>query len=95
MFKAAYINGRLNNIRALPNLRSDRAFGQDPIPGELNFDAEIHLNGTDLYYVEGIFSGNSFPVEANIALASQTGDTLFFQGEGRIGLKLSVSKLSI
>lgn len=71
LFEADYANGSLSNIQSIPNLKSDRPVGQSPVPGELNFDAEIHYDGEFLYYVEGLFSGNPLPDEANIAVASK------------------------
>lgn len=69
LFEADYVNGSLVNIKSLPNLKSDRSSAQTPVIGELNFDAEIHYDGVNLYYVEGLFSGKPLPDAANIAVA--------------------------
>ena len=71
LFEADYVSGSLVNIKSIPNLKSDRPSAQAPVLGELNFDAEIHSDGVNLYYVEGLFSGNPFPDAANIAVASK------------------------
>lgn len=73
MFQSDYADGILTNVQSLPNLKSDRPDGKAPVPGELNFDAEIDYNGEFLYYVEGVFSGNPFPDEANLAVATDIG----------------------
>ncbi len=70
IFRADYTNGAISNIESLPNLKNDRPEDQSPILGELNFDAEIHFDGDVLYFVEGIFSDNPFPVKANIGVAT-------------------------
>lgn len=72
MFQADYANGTLNNMTSLPNLRDDRSAG-DAVPGELNFDLDIHYDGDHLYFVQGIFSGNPFPDDADIGVATQIG----------------------
>ncbi len=69
LFQAEYSDGNLTNITSIPNLKHDR--NGDPVVGELNFDAEINYDGTQLYFVEGIFSGKAFPDEANIGIASK------------------------
>ncbi|MBT3204441.1 MAG: hypothetical protein HOM14_07850 [Gammaproteobacteria bacterium] len=74
LFEADYFTGNLVNIKSLPNLKSSRPLGQPPIPGELNFDAEINYEGDTLYFVEGIFSGNPLPDIANIAIANKVND---------------------
>lgn len=71
IFYGDFSNGDLTNIKSIPNLRADRPAGQNPVAGELNFDAEIHYDGEELYFVEGIFSGSSFPDEANIGVATK------------------------
>ena len=73
LFEADYASGTLFNVLSLPNLKSDRPSGQTPVPGELNFDAEIHYDGETLYFVEGVFSGSPFPDQADIAVASKNG----------------------
>lgn len=72
IFRADYVNGTLTNLASLPNLRDDRA-ASNAVPGELNFDAAIHHDGDTLYFVQGIFSGNSFPDAADIGVARQIG----------------------
>lgn len=71
IFYADFSNGNLNNIKSVPNLKMGRPASENALPGELNFDAEIHYDGEELYFVEGIFSGSSFPDEANIGIASK------------------------
>ncbi len=73
LFQADFASGILSNIQSLPNLKAGRPAGQVPVIGELNFDAEIHCDGEVLYFVEGIFSGNPFPDEADIAVATKLG----------------------
>ncbi len=72
LFHADYANGTLVNMQGLPNLKSDRPSSQEPVLGELNFDAEIHHDGDVLYFAEGLFSGNPFPDEADIGVATNT-----------------------
>ena len=81
IFQAEYVNGSLLNIKSLPNLKNDRPSNQAAVPGELNFDAEIHYAGDILYFVEGIFSGKAFPDEADIGVAENV-DGLFVVKEG-------------
>jgi hypothetical protein len=69
IFRADYSNGTLMNIESLPNLKNDRPPGQEPVIGELNFDAEINSDGDLLYFVAGIFSGKPLPDEADIGVA--------------------------
>jgi hypothetical protein len=69
IFRADFANGTLANIESLPNLRNDRPPDDPPIIGELNFDAEINNDGDLLYFVEGFFSGNPLPDEADIGVA--------------------------
>jgi hypothetical protein len=38
-------------------------------PGRLNFDVEVSPDGNTLYFNDGVFSGNPFPDEADIAVA--------------------------
>ncbi len=71
MFQADYVDGTLINITSLPNLRNDRS-AEEAVPGELNFDVDIHYDGDTLYFVQGLFSGNPFPDEADIGVASKT-----------------------
>lgn len=71
IFYGDFLNGNLVNIGSVPNLKIDRPSNENPVPGELNFDAEIHYDGEELYFVEGIFSGSSFPDAANIGLATK------------------------
>ena len=71
IYSADYANGSLTNIQSVANLRTDRQAGEAPVPGELNFDVEIHQGGQVLYFVQGIFSGNAFPDEANIGIANK------------------------
>lgn len=71
LFEADYGSCSLSNIKSLPNLKMNRPVGQNPQPGELNFDAEINNEGDTLYFVEGIFSGNPLPDEANIGIANK------------------------
>lgn len=69
IYRADFSNGTLSIIESNPNLKNDRPPGQPPIIGELNFDAEINYDGDLLYFVEGIFSGNPLPDEADIGVA--------------------------
>lgn len=69
IFRGDYNNGMLTNIESLPNLKNDRPANQLPIPGELNFDAEISYDGNTFYFAEGIFSGKPFPDESNFGVA--------------------------
>lgn len=71
IFYGDFSNGNLVSMGSVPNLKMDRPSNENPVPGELNFDAEIHYDGEELYFVEGIFSGSSFPDEANIGLATK------------------------
>ena len=75
IYQGDFSNGGILNVSSLPNLRNDRPAGQDPILGELNFDLEIHRDGEVLYFVEGIFSGNPLPDEANIGVANNSSGT--------------------
>ena len=43
------------------------------IAGHLNFDVEVSPDGNTLYTVDGIFSGNSFPDQSNIIVATKAG----------------------
>ncbi len=69
IFYGDFSNGNLTNIQSIPNLKTNRPTEENPIPGQVNFDAEIHYDGEELYFVEGIFSGSSFPDEGNIGIA--------------------------
>lgn len=71
IYSADYANGSLTDIQSVTNLRTDRQAGDSPIPGELNFDVEIHQGGQVLYFVQGIFSGSAFPDEADIGIANK------------------------
>lgn len=71
IFYGDFSNGSLSGIQSIPNLKTSRSTGGGPVPGELNFDAEIHYDGNELYFVEGIFSGSPFPDEGNIGLATK------------------------
>lgn len=70
IYSANYANGSLTDIQSVANLRTDRQAGESSVPGELNFDVEIHQDGQVLYFVQGIFSGNAFPDEADIGIAN-------------------------
>lgn len=72
IYQGDFSNGSVLNVSSIPNLKNDRPAGQEPILGELNFDLEVHYDGEILYFVEGIFSGNPFPDEANIGVASNS-----------------------
>ncbi|MGI9552473.1 MAG: hypothetical protein ACR2MT_14825 [Aurantibacter sp.] len=74
IFYGDFSNGGLANVKSIANLGAKRSVNENPVPGEVNFDAEIHYDGEELYFVEGIFSGNSFPDEANIGLATKVND---------------------
>lgn len=82
IFQADYVDGRLVNIQSLPSLKHNRV-NQEPVLGELNFDAEIHPDGEDLYFVEGIFSGGAVPDEADIGVASES-DGIFKVDENSV-----------
>ncbi len=69
IFRGDFNNGALTNIESLPNLKNNRPANQPPIPGELNFDAEISYDGNIFYFAEGIFSGKPFPDESNFGVA--------------------------
>lgn len=71
IFYGDFSNGGFSGIQSIPNLKTNRPTEENPMPGELNFDVEIHYNGEELYFVEGIFSGSSFPDEGNIGLATK------------------------
>jgi hypothetical protein len=83
IFSGIYSNGILTGLQSLPNLRTDRGQGENPKLGELNFDLEIHYDGVDLYFVEGIFSGNSFPDEANIGIANKVNGVFTINAESK------------
>lgn len=88
LFRADYANGALTNRESLPNLKSDRPPGQDPIPGELVFDAYIHCLGEELYFSEGIFSGKPYPDAADICLALENNGTFAVAADSREQLAL-------
>jgi len=71
IFYGDFSNGNLTNIQSIPNLKAGRPANENPVLGELNFDAEIHYDGEELYFVEGIFSGSPFPDAADIGLATK------------------------
>jgi hypothetical protein len=71
IFMGVYALGSITNIKSLPNLKMDRPMGESPMAGELNFDAEIHYEGKQLYFAEGIFSGNPLPDKADIGIANE------------------------
>ncbi|MBF0196881.1 MAG: PD40 domain-containing protein [Planctomycetes bacterium] len=80
LYKANYQDGVLTGIESLPNLKTDRPFGQAPVIGELNFDIEIHYDGNYLYFVEGLFSGNPFPDSADIGVAEKVNGVFIASG---------------
>ncbi len=84
LFEADFVNGALVNIQSIPNLKSSREPGQSIVPGELNFDAEVNYDGNNLYYVEGVFSGNPFPDRADIAIASKEGETFVANPDSKV-----------
>lgn len=71
IFYGDFLNGGLTNIQSVPNLKIGRLSSENQLLGELNFDAEIQYNGDELYFVEGIFSGNPTPDQANIGIATK------------------------
>lgn len=44
------------------------------VPGQLNFDAEISADGNLLLFVDGVFSGSTFPDAADLAIAVRSVD---------------------
>lgn len=62
--------GNVNGIAAVDGVAED-------IAGHLNFDVEISSDGNTLYAVDGIFSGNAFPDEANIFIAVKNAANTF------------------
>jgi len=66
-FDPASIN-IVNNLQVVQNLDQDT-------PGHLNFDVEVNHDGTVLYFVDGIFSGDSFPDVSNFVYATGSGST--------------------
>jgi len=70
LFQGDYVGGMLININSLPNLRNDRS-AEDAVLGELNFDIDVHYDGETIYFTQGLFSGNPFPDEADIGVASK------------------------
>ncbi len=72
LYQAEYTDGILTNITSIPNLKHNR--NDDPVIGELNFDAEINNDGSQLYFVEGLFSGDAIPDHADIGIASKSDD---------------------
>lgn len=43
--------------------------------GRLNFDVEVSSDGQTIYYTEGLFTGDPFPREADLAVAVRTATT--------------------
>ncbi len=56
----------VNNLAVVPNL-------DEGVMGHLNFDVEVSPDGTMLYLVDGIFSGNPFPDVSNFIYAKDSG----------------------
>ena len=47
------------------------------VPGQINFDAEISADGTTLYSTDGLFTGGSVPVTADLFVAVRGADGEF------------------
>lgn len=44
-------------------------------PGWVNFDVEVSADGTNLYLADGLYDANGGPYEADLFIATKTGDT--------------------
>ncbi len=47
------------------------------IPGQVNFDVEVSLDGSELYFVDGTFNGGPVPTAADLAIARRGPDGTF------------------
>ena len=56
----------VNNLEVVPNL-------DEGILGHLNFDVEVSPDGSVLYLVDGVFSGNPYPDVSNFIYAIDSG----------------------
>ena len=56
----------VNNLAVVPDL-------DEGIPGHLNFDVEVSPDGSVLYLVDGVFSGNPYPDVSNFIYAVDSG----------------------
>ena len=56
----------VNNLALVPNLAAGTF-------GHLNFDVEVSPDGSTLYTVDGVFSGNTYPDSSNFVYAVDSG----------------------
>lgn len=70
IYRGRFDRGIVTNVAPVPNVSR-------VVRGELNFDAEISADGGTLYFVDGVFTGGSLPVAADIAVAVRGADGEF------------------
>jgi hypothetical protein len=74
--------------------------GTAPVPGitrgvigQLNFDVEVSGDGSALYFTDGVFTGGSVPVAADLALAVRGSDGGFRRSETDLFRSINSSAL--
>ena len=70
IYRGKFDRGVVTNIAPVPNISR-------LVPGQVNFDAEISADGNTLYFVDGLFTGGSVPVAADLAVAVRGTDGEF------------------
>jgi hypothetical protein len=70
LFSGTFDNatGEINGVSTIAGLA-------EGIVGHLNFDLEVSPDGSTLYFVDGVFSGNPSPDAADIAIGVKSGNT--------------------
>ena len=70
IYRGKFDRGVVTNVAPVPNISR-------LVRGQLNFDAEISADGNTLYFVDGLFTGGSVPVAADLAVAVRGTDGEF------------------
>jgi hypothetical protein len=70
IYRGHFDRGVVTNVAPVPGLSRG-------VQGQVNFDVEVSADGSTLYFVDGLFSGGSVPVAADLAVAVRGDDGQF------------------
>ena len=62
IYRGRFQRGVVTDVAPLPGISRG-------VRGQVNFDVEVSADGTTLYFVDGLFTGGSVPVSADLAMA--------------------------
>jgi hypothetical protein len=75
IYRARFSGGVATEVAPVPGLSRG-------VLGQLNFDVEVSADGTTLYFADGLFTGGSVPVTADLAMAVRGADGIFRRAGG-------------